>query len=388
MAFERAEKFINRYPWTDSPFIASAPMRLLAGPALTHAVSSAGGLGFLGAGIPGRDFDGPKLIELIKETAALFDENWHDSRGLSNMAVYPFGIGFLLIDVGHNEWQMVYNALRSLPKLVAAIWLFPAADMATLIKWEELRFASDRRDEKGRNAQCWIQVGTVEQAVEVATKCDPDVLVVQGADAGGHGLAASASVISLLPEVDDGIKVMSGEDDYISLVAAGGISDGRSIAAASMLGATGVVLGTRFLASEECQITDGYQNAVLAAKDGGVSTVRTSVYDTLRGTPWPEKFNGRAIKNQSWYDAQVKGGEITEELKTKFDEAMKLGDDAWGVEGRATTYAGSAVGLVKDVKPAGEIVKEIREEAKKIIRDYATSGLAREATEFGRCGSV
>lgn len=370
MAFQRAEKLKKQYPWTESPLIVSAPMRLLAGPALTHAVSSAGGLGFLGAGIPGRDFDGPKLVSLIKETASLFPDDWYTCRGLEHMDVYPFGIGFLLIDVGEAEWKMVYDALRSLPKLVAAIWLFPAANMATLAKWDDLRYACNRGD----NAQSWIQVGTVAMADEVATKCDPDVLVVQGADAGGHGLVASASIISLLPEVDDHFKQMTKEDNHITLIAAGGIADGRSVAAASMLGASGVVLGTRFLATPECVITKGYQNAVLAAKDGGINTVRTKVYDTLRGTPWPEKFNGRAIKNQSWYDAQETRDEVTDELKAKFEKAMKLGDDAWGIDGRATTYAGAAVGLVKDVKPAGQIVKEIREQAKKIIRDTAVSG--------------
>ena len=149
-------------------------------------------------------------------------------------------------------------------------------------------------------------------------------------------------------------------------------------AAATMLGASGVVLGTRFLATPECIITPGYQAAVLAAQDGGISTVRTSVYDTLRGTPWPEKFNGRAIKNKSWHDAQETGGQVTEELKKKFDEVMKMGDEAWGVDGRATTYAGSGVGLVREVKPAREVVREIREEAKRIVREYAMSGLARE----------
>ena len=350
-------------------------MRLLSGPSLTHAVSAAGGLGFLGAGIPGRDFDGPKLVSLIKETAALFTDEWYYQRDLESLEVYPFGVGFLLIDVGEEEWQMVYDALRSLPKLVAAIWLFPAADMKTLAKWDDLRYASDRGYGKTLNAQSWIQVGTVAQADEVATKCDPDVLVIQGADAGGHGLAASASIVSLLPEVDDAMRKDRAEEDRIALIAAGGITDGRGVAAASMLGASGVVIGTRFLATPECIITKGYRNAVLAAKDGGVNTVRTKIYDTLRGTPWPETFDGRAIKNQSWHDAQKTGDKVTDELKAKFENSMKLGDNAWGVKGRATTYAGAAVGLVKDVKPAGVIVKEIREETKKIVRNFAMSGI-------------
>lgn len=381
MALERAEKLKKDYPWTSSPLIVSAPMRLLAGPALTHAVSSAGGIGFLGAGIPGRDFDGRKLVSLIQETAALFPSHWYSQKRLKDMECYPFGVGFLLIDVDEAKLEMVREALKSLPKPLAAVWLFPAADMATLQKWDAMIY--DSANEKAAT-KSWIQVGTVDQTKEVLMNCYVDTLVVQGADAGGHGLAASASIISLLPETNDTLDTMDSSPfcqdglGSIPLIAAGGISDGRSVAAATMLGASGVVLGTRFLATPECIITPGYQSAVLAAQDGGVSTVRTSVYDTLRGTPWPEKFNGRAIKNMSWYDAQETGEEVTEELKKKFDEAMKMGDGAWGVEGRATTYAGSGVGLVREVKPAREVVKEIREEAKRIVREYAMSGLAKE----------
>lgn len=381
MALERAEKLKKDYPWTSSPLIVSAPMRLLAGPALTHAVSNAGGIGFLGAGIPGRDFDGPKLISLIQKTAALFPDHWYSKNSLKDIECYPFGVGFLLIDVDEEKLEMVRDALESLPKPVAAVWLFPAADMAILQKWDAM--IHDSSNGKGAT-KSWIQVGAVDQTKEVLMNCYVDTLVVQGADAGGHGLAASASVISLLPEMKDTLDTIDStpfcQDGLgsIPLIAAGGISDGRSVAAVTMLGASGVVLGTRFLATPECIITPGYQAAVLAAQDGGVSTVRTSVYDTLRGTPWPEKFNGRAIKNKSWHDAEKTGGEVTEELKKKFDEAMKTGDEAWGVEGRATTYAGSGVGLVREVKPAQEVVREIREEAKRIIRVYAMSGLARE----------
>lgn len=384
MAFQSAQKLKEHYPWTSSPLIVSAPMRLLAGPALTHAVSSAGGLGFLGAGIPGRDFNGPKLVSLIEKTAALFTEAWYVEKGVKDMPYYPFGVGFLLIDVDTEKLEMVREALKSLPKPVAAIWLFPAADMNTLSSWHGMIYDAGTIANGKVPTKSWYQVGTVAQGTEVLMNCCVDTLVVQGADAGGHGLAASASIISLLPEMGDALSTIDDEhfrkqdSGSIPLIAAGGISDGRSVAAATMLGASGVVLGTRFLATPECIITPGYQAAVLAAHDGGVSTVRTSVYDTLRGTPWPEKFNGRAIKNKSWHDAQETGGEVTEELKKKFDEAMKMGDNAWGVEGRATTYAGSGVGLVREVRPAGEVVREVREKAKRIIKEYAMNGLATE----------
>lgn len=127
-----------------------------------------------------------------------------------------------------------------------------------------------------------------------------------------------------------------------------------------------MVVGTRFLASSEANIAAGYQDAVLAAADGGVSTVRTEVFDRLRITPWPGGYDGRAVKNASWEDDER--GEEWEKVKERFEEDMKKGDDAWGVQGRATTYAGAGVGLVRDVKPAGQIVVGMREEAVALLR--------------------
>lgn len=168
--------------------------------------------------------------------------------------------------------------------------------------------------------------------------------------------------MALIPEVDDALRKKGFE---IPLVAAGGIADGRGVAAATMLGASGCAMGTRFLAAEEANITKGYREAVLAATDGGVSTVRTDVYDRLRGTAtWPAGYNGRGVVNQSWLDSKV----VEEsENKRRYEEAMEKGDAAWGPEGRATTYAGTAVGLVKEKKPAGEIVEEVREEARRLL---------------------
>ncbi|KFY23480.1 hypothetical protein V491_02516, partial [Pseudogymnoascus sp. VKM F-3775] len=190
----------------------------------------------------------------------------------------------------------------------------------------------------------------------------PDVLVLQGADAGGHGLAASASIVSLVPETTDALRA-GGFD--IPVVAAGGIADGRGVAAATVLSAQGVAMGTRFLASPEAKIAKGYQEAVLVASDGGVNTVRTRLYDTLRGSKtWPEGYNGRGVVNRSYEEREELG---VEENVKKYLKAMEEGDKAWGVDGRATTYAGSAVGLVVEVKGAGMIVEEVRGEAIKLL---------------------
>jgi nitronate monooxygenase len=199
-------------------------------------------------------------------------------------------------------------------------------------------------------------------AVELARSCKPDVLVIQGSDAGGHGLAKSCSIISLLPECADTLE----EEGFghIPLIAAGGIVDGRGVAAAITLGADGVCLGTRFLASHEAIISKGYREAVIKAKDGGMSTARTSLYDRLRGTPgWPKIFNGRGVLNQSFWDNE-KGMDEAENTKL-YEEAVKMGDAGWGEQGRMTTYAGTGVGLVHKSMPAGEIVAEVLRDSKK-----------------------
>ena len=200
-----------------------------------------------------------------------------------------------------------------------------------------------------------MQVGSVGQALEVAKTTKPDVLVLQGTDAGGHGLARSASVISLVPEVVD---ALARERLRIPVIAAGGISEGRGVAAALTLGASGVALGTRFLACKEATIAKGYQDEVVRVHDGGVSTVRTKLYDTLRGIlDWPRVYDGRGVANRSYLDAQ--SGMSEEENKELYKEETQKGDSGWGAEGRMTTYAGTGIGLVTEVKSAEEIIKDL-----------------------------
>ncbi|KAL5349961.1 hypothetical protein ACLOAV_004996 [Pseudogymnoascus australis] len=326
-------------------------MRLISSPALVHAVALSGGLGFLGGGIPGTDTSIPTLKSLINETNALFTP--------SSSCPAPFGVGFLLItDPSPAE---TVDLLASLPpnQVPAAVWLFPAASPDTITAWTtSLRTLPTP-------PKIWLQVGTKAQALSYAKLSQPDVLVLQGADAGGHGLAASASIVSLVPETTDALRE-AGFD--IPVIAAGGVADGRGVAAAMVLGAQGVAMGTRFLACPEAKIARGYQDAVLVASDGGVSTVRTRLYDTLRGSKtWPEGYNGRGVVNRSYEERETVG---VEENVKKYLKAMEEGDKAWGVEGRATTYAGSAVGLVGEVKGAGAIVEEVRGDAIKLLGRY------------------
>ena len=214
--------------------------------------------------------------------------------------------------------------------------------------------------EKAITDLIYCRLGSVKEALSVVREVHPDVLVVQGTDAGGHGLSQGAGLIALLPELCDAVAALHTEHADPVIIGAGGIADARGAAAAVVLGAHGVVLGTKLLASYEANIAKGYQNEVIRATDGGQTTVRTKVYDRLRGTTgWAESHNARGIINRSYTDTLA--GMDDEENKRLYAEEGNKGDEGWGEQGRMTTYAGSAVGLVREVKGAEDIVREIRE---------------------------
>ncbi len=246
---------------------------------------------------------------------------------------------------------------------MAAVWFFAPYQLSDLLVWAKaIRQISDNK------TKIWVQVGTVAEAVEVAKTTKPDVMVVQGSDSGGHGLSQRASLMTLLPEVRDTFEKEGIEG--IQIVAGGGIIDGRGAAAALALGADGVVLGTRFLASPEAVIAKGYRDEILRVNDGGVSTVATSIYDTVRGyRGWPQGYAGRGVANRTFLDA-VHGMSEDENINM-YNEAMKLGDSGWGPEGRMTTYSGTGVGLIKEVIPAGDIVRSIQQGAKEVLQKSA-----------------
>ena len=174
--------------------------------------------------------------------------------------------------------------------------------------------------------------------------------------------------MTLLPEVRDYLYKHGLSN--IPLVAAGGIGEGRGAAASLVLGANGVVLGTRLLATTEANIPRGFQNAILEARDGGVNTIRTKVYDQLRGTTdWPNHYGGRAVINRSFLDH--KSGLSMEENTRLYEQYLKRGDNGFGPQGRLTTYAGTVVGLVKIVKSARDVVREVQKDAFERLKEAA-----------------
>ncbi|KAF1953904.1 inosine monophosphate dehydrogenase [Byssothecium circinans] len=349
---EDIQKLKRDYPWIKTPLIIGAPMRLIALADLAVEITKAGGIGFIGSGTDTRD------LSTHLATA-------HDLLQHSSSSTLPIGVGFI------NWGASLPTALAALQKHPpAAVWFFAPSSLISLEEWTQgVRQASPA-------TKIWVQIGSVKEAVDVVRVARPDVLVVQGTDAGGHGLAQGAGLVSLFPEVADAVERL-GEEEGMErpvLVAAGGIVEARGAAAAFALGASGVVMGTRFLASKEAVLPKGYQDEVLRAGDGGQTTVRTKVYDHCRGTTgWAETHNARGVVNKTYVDSLA--GLSHEENKKLYEEEMKKGDAGWGVEGRMTTYVGSAVGLVREVKGAREIVEEVREGAKGVLERLSSAAM-------------
>ncbi|KAI9772275.1 MAG: hypothetical protein M1840_001024 [Geoglossum simile] len=327
------------YPWTTAPLIVAAPMYPFSLSSLAAAVSLSGGLGFIAAGM-----STSTLPAELSTAAKLLN---HPSTSTSPL---PVGIGFI------NWGADLGGAIEVVRNFVpAAVWLFAPKQIGDLVVWAERV-----REVTGGKTKVWVQIGSVKQAVEVMELCKPDVIVVQGADAGGHGLAGAAGIISLLPEVSDALtRTCHG---HIPLLAAGGLTTSRTLAASLCLGSSGCVLGTRFLACHEAKVPPGYLQTVLSTTDGGISTVRSHVFDNLRGIPWPAEYDGRGIKNQSFVDAE-KGMTVEENRKLEKEEG------GWGPEGRTTAWLGTGVGLVKEVKWAREIVEEVRGGVKGVLEE-------------------
>lgn len=349
-------KIAADYPWAESPLIVSAPMAKVAMPKLAVAVSKAGGLGFIAAG-----YHSDHLEDLLEEAEDLLQDGQSYTPAESEAGVPKF----LPVGVGFITWSAsLEKALPSFSRYCpAAIWLFaPPNGFQDLIPW-----TSKIREATALRTKIWVQVGSVADAVEVVNAIDPDVIVVQGLDAGGHSLAHGASIVSLVPEINDKLQQLRPyPQKRARVVAAGGITDSRGVVAAMALGAEGCVLGTRFLASPESMVPHGYQKAILDASDGGISTIRTTIYDKVRDIHgWPEGYDGRGLINCTYLDSL--GGLSDVKNRELYREELERGDVGYGPKGRLTTYAGTGVGLIREIMPAGDIVKSMREGARKLL---------------------
>lgn len=151
------------------------------------------------------------------------------------------------------------------------------------------------------------------------------------------------------------------------MVAAGGIADGRGVAAALMLGADGALMGTRFWATQESVIHRNAKEKVVTAT--GDETIRTRVYDVVRKKPWPSEYTGRLMKNgfiEQWHGRE-------DDLRNLQEAELQRVDAAWssGDYDTANVTVGEGIGLIHDIPTAGELVKRISTEASACLARYA-----------------
>ena len=210
----------------------------------------------------------------------------------------------------------------------------------------------DRIKRSGAVVICQVQsIALAQDAVAAGT----DVLIAQGTEAGGHGV--SRGLMSLLPEVVDAVGTET------PVLAAGGIADGRGLAAALMLGASGVVMGTRFYATHEAAGAREAKERIRAAT--GDDTQRSIVFDISRRNVWPAPFTGRCLRNahlDRWFGREVELLRHQEEESERYATARREND--FDI---AAVIAGESSGLVREITSAREVVEGVMREASVLI---------------------
>jgi len=308
--------------------IISAPMAFAAGGRPATAVTGAGGLGLIGGGYGDADW-------LQREFA--------EAR---NARV---GCGFI-------TWSLAKR-----PQLLDAV--LAHAPVAVMLSFGSPKPFARRIKDAGAKLICQIQC--MEHARE-AVAAGADIIVAQGAEAGGDGLVRAT--LTLVPEVGDYLAQAA---PATVLLAAGGIADGRGLAAAPMLGADGVLIGSRFWASAEALVHPAFQQPAAAAD--GDSTIRTTVIDVARRLAWPHPFMARVMKNrfvEDWHgrESELADAATAERETQRYLSAVQAGDaDNTGV------WVGEAAGLIDDVRPAGDLLREIVQDAEHLLRERAST---------------
>jgi nitronate monooxygenase len=191
----------------------------------------------------------------------------------------------------------------------------------------------------------------------IALEAGADIIVAQGGEAGGHG-SHLRGTMTLVPEVADLLSRVSPET---FLVAAGGIADGRGLAAALMLGADGVLVGSRFWTSVESLAEPVEKNAALAADGDG--TIRTSVGDIVRGSPWPAEFTSRVLRNDftdRWHGREDALRAAADQMRPAYRAAIGALDTR-----QMTVNVGEVVGLMDREASVADIIAAMAAEAER-----------------------
>jgi nitronate monooxygenase len=292
--------------------IISAPMAYAAGGALAAAVSRAGGLGLIGGGYG--------------------DAEWIDAQ-FETAGGERVGIGFI-----------TWSAARKPSVVTAALERKPAAVMLSF--GDPSIFAAEIHA-AGAVLICQCQNLT---HVRAALDADADVVVAQGTEAGGHG--AQRGTFTLVPEVAD---MLARDSPDTLLVAAGGVADGRGLAAALALGADGVLIGTRLCAAQESSVKPLHKRAIVDSD--GDATLRTRIPDIVRDLPWPSEFTARIQRNG--FVSRWHGQESELKRQASVEGPRYLQAFADGDPENTAVWFGEAAGLIDTIEPAAAIIERM-----------------------------
>jgi enoyl-[acyl-carrier protein] reductase II len=278
---------------------------------LVSAVSNAGGLGIIGSG----HYKGDWLAEQIGHTRE------HTDR--------PFGVNVILTSPFLAD--VIEVVLREKPALVSMGAGDPTPYLACF-------------------KRAGIKVMPVVPSVSSAKRMEQagaDLVVAEGMEAGGR--VGNTSTVALVPQVVDSVG--------IPVVAAGGIADGRGLVAALALGAQGVQMGTRFVCSAECVAHPGYKQKIIEAGDAATVVTRST-------TGYPMRTLANSLSEQF---AELEKAGVTKEVLEMFDRGRSyLGLVAGDLE-EGSLIAGQISGLIRDIRPAGDIIRDIVAEAEAVI---------------------
>jgi NAD(P)H-dependent flavin oxidoreductase YrpB (nitropropane dioxygenase family) len=300
--------------------IALGGMGSVYSPDLVAAVSNAGGFGAMGCH--------HMNAQQVRESAALLRERTNK----------PFALNFLIFDMKEEAFA---TALELRPPAIAFAWPRPDQDVKSYVA-------------RAHDAGCKVtfMANGVPEAVRAA-EAGADVIVAQGTEGGGHVGWVASMVIT--PMVVDAVRP-------IPVLAAGGIADGRGLAAAIALGADGVLLGTRFLASVESPLHPNFKRAIVDSD--GHDTALSEIPDIAAGKVWPGAMS-RSRRNgfiERWAGREWALRAQQAQALAAIQAARKAGD-----VNEAPLSMGQDAGMIHDIPPAAEIVRRIASEAEEIL---------------------
>ncbi len=324
-------RFTERFKLTTP--MALAPMALATGGALAAACAQAGALGLVGGGYG-------DLVWTQREVS------------LANELLKADPAAHARLGVGFITWKLDEDAS-------ALDWALTQHPSAVMLSFGDPRPYAARIATAGAALICQVQ--QLAQ-VPLALEAGATVIVAQGGEAGGHGANAleGRSTFTLVPEIADYLATHSPDT---LLLAAGGVADGRGLAAALMLGADGALVGSRLWATQESLAASGAKTQALHTNGDG--TARSAVFDILRRKNWPAPYDFRAIRNDLHRQLETDIATLQanpDAARADYDAGVKAGDFT-----RAHATVGEAVGLILDIPAASTLIERITHQAQSVL---------------------